>query len=544
MSLSNYNINQQLEHYIDQFLDSSPPPSFPQLKTLIIARQPIAPVHNQIVSELTLLKSRDQEDSVSLLKRKAYEQQTIEDEAQRKNDEQMQLSDQIESHILTDNLRAARLRETQLEFRLMCTPRTIITRGSNVHQHAHQSSTSGSTHVHTHSGSRLNAYAHVNPERLRLEIELDCCKQNIIQIQSALSALRIKNKSRQERSASRNARKSGLLANSEDLLSSENFNQLMLDIQNIHHALETQCASLIREANGTNYFVFLHKLELLFSKGTMPPNEIDALRNTVRLMNQCAQYDTEVQELQSELNAAIRTIANNQAEKERQTTRLNTLFQKNPELRSNNQRLDDENAALELTRAENRQKRDKLITPSLILLASSLVASTPIILTLTGVIPAVLTPALLFTLVSFPAALLAVTTLVVGIIAITYAIRSRINTSNIESNQRTINGNIIKMEENRNSIAHLEDTLIPELNIQIHNSECIQSELTATLERTCELRAQLLIQANNLEPIRLSQSSDQIFAQIPSAPPESEVLDDSLLPPLYSEADAASGAPA
>lgn len=116
MSLFNYNINQQLEHYIDQFLTSPTPPSFSQLKTLLIARQPIAAIQAQIVSELTEIKNRAQLELRSQLEENAIQQQIKEDNAEMTRDERELTCDQKEKERLNGRLVAVTNRRNMLIF--------------------------------------------------------------------------------------------------------------------------------------------------------------------------------------------------------------------------------------------------------------------------------------------------------------------------------------------------------------------------------------------------------------------------------------------
>lgn len=418
-----------------------------------------------------------------------------------------------------------------------------IARRSNTNQHAHPSSPLNSIIVDAHApaGSIVHSHANANHsvrgEVANLEMRIGDCEEQMISIRRDLLALDNKEDARQVRTRLRCAReraRANSSSNIKDKLKPEYFARLISNIQNKNSVLDKQCASLIRRANDGNYAKFLQKMDFFLSGISMPEIEKDALRTIVRLMNQCSIYDGHAQGIQSELTALMATIHRNQAGRIEQVRRLDSLNQANPELKADNERLLEENRVLELTRAQNILERDKLSMPSLILLASSLVASTPLILTLTGVIPPVLTPALLFTLVSFPPALLAVATLIVGIMALTYAVRGHRNKSNIESNQSTIDGNSNTMQKNAHSIASLQQTVIPLLERQISEDICRQQELATQLERTQALSRQLLMQATNIEPIRASQSPSSLLGHIPSAPPAFEVLGDFPCPPPYS----------
>lgn len=546
MSLSNYKINQQLERYIDQFLNPASPPHFSLLKRLLISRQPIEPIHTQIVSELTEMKNRAQSESRSRLEREAIQQQMREDSAEKARDDLESKTDQQQRTRLEQERLVVATQREGFVLQQNSSILAAIMSGSNMNQHAHPSSARSSSVVHTHAGS-TTVHTHADAQRrgrlrrdrLLLESAITTCDQRIISINHALSALQNKQASRALRTSLRGARQSAQLlsfGNIEDNLTPQLFAQLMSNIQNENHALEALCVSLIHTAMDTNYPAFLRKMDSFLSSERMSDIESNSLRAIVRLMHQCSEYDREAQAIHAELTALMATIHRNQEEIRRNKGQLDSLRQVNPTCQRHNERLVEENSKLELARINDTQKRDKLFTPSLILLASTFVASTPLILTLTGVIPAILTPALLFTLVSFPAAFLAVATIIVGTMAITYAIKTRIHASTIQSNQKTIDENTKKMQGNRLSIAYLEDTAIPVLLQQIDANECSRQELNGQLERTKALSAQLLEQASRLEPIRVSQSPSSLFGSAPSAPPAFEVL----LPPPYSE----EGAPA
>ena len=384
--------------------------------------------------------------------------------------------------------------------------------------------------------------------------------QRILDINTEINSIDSKRLTRQQRRDMRDARIQARLdlAHNKlgitliDTLSPINKSSLFYKIQTEHACIDDRCSSLIKEAGRANYSVFIQQLEFNLSKGILTVPEDEALRTVIKLMKQHQEQEKRVANIEAQLNATIKTIRDDQFKRQQLAARLESLKGANPNLTRANEQLVLENRTLDSTRGQNNQSRDRLITPSLILAGSSLITSIPLILTLSGVIPVVLVPALFFSLLAFPPALLIIATLTVGIVALVYAIKSAINSSNIQKNEATIAQNTQQMQQNLREITELQTTTIPGLDVTIRTNQHAQTKLDESLQQATALSAQTLQQAKNTEPLGYAKAPFLLFAnnlypQLPTAPQYSPVkasappMDfdaEGSTPPAYSEEEA------
>jgi VIT1/CCC1 family predicted Fe2+/Mn2+ transporter len=536
MSLSTFNVSQRLEQLLQEFF-LKPDINFANLKELVTTQQPLAEIHRAITSELSNIKAIEQQQTKSVLEEATYQKQAREDREESATDQRRQQSDDRERERLNTelgsqtSLSSRLMQETlALEVLLRTLPVQVVhqhpvhththTHGHAISDHTHSSS--GTVHTHSHAAGSGNVHTHPhgdaivviqpNPNQIRFNMlrqELANIQQRCESIRQDLNAITERTQQRNRKRDARELRAQARLdltanvlgSSIEKTLSPDNLSWLRGQIRSQHRQLEDQCDRVTQQARDQNYALFINNLKQYLSKGSLQEPETRALNSIISLIEQHREHSKQALATQNKLDDTARALAFNQDQLKQLKAHLLQLQNANPQLRQTNERLIEQNKTLAQTREDNSHLRDRLVTPALIVGATSLVAAVPIALTLAGIIPYVLAPALLLSLFAAPPVVLFLVAVTLAIIALVYSSRSASNTASIKANQKTIDANNQLMQTNESEINTITQDNIPTRQRTIDKYTQEQIELTATKEEQMRLAAQTLQQAKGIEPI-------------------------------------------
>lgn len=546
MSLSKYNVTERLEELIGNYFSGSQR-SFSDLKNLVTSQQPLSEVHQVIVRELSDAKAIEQQQVMLDLEADAIKGQIGDDRSEVEIDTQHQKrDDESQSALLREQVNKAEstsaLKQNILTLELfLSAARPAV---QVVHEHGAQPTTvhthAGDVHTHGHSSTVHRTFA-ANSNARSLSImraQLANMEARSRDITRELEQIRQRTTERNQRRHARDAREQARLAGAEDsaagvvledALSRGKLSALALKKRRARDELSSLCDRLATEATEQNYELFIKHLRQHLAKNSLNEDETRALHSVITLIEQHRQHSKNALSLKKDLERHVQALRGTRQQLAEHERRLQELQAANPGLSAQNETLASEIQDLTAKREQNNNSVNRLITPSLIIGATSLAAAIPLALTLAGIIPYVLAPTLLITLFAAPPAVLLLTALTLAVMAIVYAAKSSSNSASIVAKQEIVDGNISKTQKNDEVMSQLTQRTIPARRKEIASGEQRQADLSVQLHEQERLAAQTLQQAKATEPQRSGYFPAQSFfaapdeantsAVKPSAPP-------------------------
>lgn len=508
MILAQYDVKQHLAQVCKDFLMADTI-TFSDLKKYILTYEPVAPVHTLVSDYLKQIKAADQQEIKAQLELRAYEEQIIEDEKDKKQDSDAQA---IDLQRQSENI-------GQRDFKVMELARCDVELNALLLQAQPQSS----VHVTHHHGYQqpevvvtpqapvVDNARLMREQRVRtLQRQINSVRDFIFQIDQALARINTRHSERESRRAQREVRlqaRIDYLNQNKEIsvtLSEDRKSKLVISLQKEYQKLEEQCAALIRKAKEINYSTFVDQVSSYLGKNTRSLQEVEALRKVIQLMEQHLSCTNQVHYLQASLNKVNNTILDNEALVKKINQRVAEFKKENPLLSQKNERLKEENKALEDVSKEKVNARKRTVLPGLIFSALGLITSIPLILTLAGVIPFFIAPAILFSLFAVPPALLLVVALGAGIIALNLTMKNNALRSIIYSNYTSIWSNKQKIQSNEQAINFADKDALTSLERKLKDDSQIKEELTQSLQEAKSASEQALKRAENIEPAQFN----------------------------------------
>lgn len=501
MALNDFNVKAQLTRLFKEYFHSP----FASLKETLIGATTEEYVHEQIRQELDKIKKSDIEESIRLLRDKAYEQQI-------KDDKQEEIRDQQQNE--NDDRKAAQLRTTQsseislktivqFELSALRTRRDLVI-VSAMNNHPHPGNThhhSEQQHQHQHADQSL-----YNAEILTLEQRIVTLSASIASIDGQLNALKHQKEERRIRKNNRYNRLQNRvsylseIASVYETLSLTNSRNLESSILATQTSLENKCTSLIEQARHQNYAVFLEQLELFLQSHPkyLKEEEITALLRIVGLMKEHQEYQRNISEQNKKLDAATKQLDDCVSELARQNNRLTQLQSEIPRLEEENNTLKESNVTLNTSMQRYKELRRKNTIGAMVSLGVLLLGSIPLALGLAGII-SMTTPIVLISLIA-PPAILIIPALVLVVFALIYAYRYATDKSTIETNERTIENNKGTIGDKEQGINQIQLTLIPGLERTIEHKTNEKEVCARTLADLKQYVADLIKLARETKP--------------------------------------------
>lgn len=542
---------QQVRDDMKAFLNQSPPLSFVTLKTLLTSKKSITEVHAPIAQRVQQIRDDAKTAAQDILEQIALQEQIRDDDYEKRSDASSYKDDLHRKEILHQELIHKSTMRRQFEGELLTlnavlqstsTPlqvhqHPVTETHTNTHQHPSQVPTQPNVHTHpnqdAHQQSVGVVHAHptidihqttrqrisfINAELMQLNNQNRRISEELTQIDRRMEEYASRRNERELRLQARLDLANHVAGSSVNkTLSPKQQLDLNAKIRLHYDNFDLQCAELIANAEKINYSIFINQLEDHLKKTSLTDQEKRALNQSLTLIKQHLAYENEAEIIQRSLNEVQTTLSNDRKKLGLSNSKLNKLKQTNPHLARINEELAAQNIEQQALCIENKLTRDKLTTPTLIAVGTTVLASIPLALTLAGVIPFFIAPTLLFTLVSLPPALLLVTTLGLGIAAITYAVKASLNENTIENNQNTIDQNRSQMVDNISATEQLERATIPELTRAIARGELEQHNLEQSLQQKQMQAEQALQQAKEVTPRPAAPANPPTFTTVSKA---------------------------
>ncbi|KTD51090.1 Dot/Icm T4SS effector LegC3/PpeA [Legionella quateirensis] len=516
MLLANFNIPELLTKQIKLYLSDNTP-AFSELKTLILSKAPIPQVHSNIVTILTESRYTNLNTVQKALEAQAHKNQLAEDEKQKKQDQSEEIKDEELKKRLNRELKhiptqisshetECRILQRKLARLIEAPPQVDVTQKSSSNSDKLQSST-----LNEHN----RAIEKIRNSILDYEMKIEALLKEQQSSQIRLNEIEKRSEIREIHQGKRTLRTQASIGyrttgeGIEETLSTKNRNLLAKSIKDQRNAIEKKYADLIQDSEQINFPYFLEELlkYLNSSKPKLTSQEVEALTTILKLMKKHLEFEHQAITTESSLKIKRQFISTQITKLAGLNSKLKSLQESNPNLKSANQKLAAKNLELSISLANYIKLRDRLGNPALLLVALTFAFCIPLILTVSGVIPFFIGPALLYSLVSIPPAALFIATLGVGIAALVYSIKAHMNDSEIKTNLLTIEMNSKHMGRNEQHLKTLETVTIPSLNAQIKKDEIARDNLILSLKSSQTKALQAFNQAKEIEPVAFSESS-------------------------------------
>lgn len=571
MSLSKLNIELLVEEKTSDYIHRHNR-DYSDLRNPCILPSPVSAVIDEVNIELSEILSTAKQESTSQLISDACKNQQQHDLMEEKADEQQERDDWRLSTQLKSNLQRIEeeLREEEreinkdqkhiqsLQLHLKRIEEQInINNQKNeetTRHHAHPA-TETSPHNHTHPETQHDKHEHSHPEASQQHVttththpknvphletthshpnsiqeDLQLQKNELIQqiksleinllrlqqlklkkqveqykrIIEELAELSKKKEQRQERARAREVRQDARSKDDPNLLQLSQINRTSVTeaIKLAHEKLTQKKAQLLQEANEISYQIYLKKLEVLLSsvvKLNYP--EYQALKQIIQCMkayvatkaeeNNRKAVQEEEQRYKSRLVQQIRD-----SEK-----KVEQFKSSNPQLASTNLNLAATNKQLETSTENSRNYRNKLAKVGLLfLLFTGGAAATG--LAIEGGVVAITS------LVLAPAAVLAAITLSIFIAALIYAIKTSIDSNQLNKNKVTIEANHEQITQQTSEMISLEQTVIPDLKSKLNIAE---QEISKVTREYLSLQKKAQLQWEQARKVTVTYPSTQLF---------------------------------
>lgn len=517
MTLSSYNVNQQLINKFNQFLLLSP--LFSTLKSYLTSKIPITEIHQQLVQEIHDIEENDNKNTETIQIRNITEHQIHRDreDKEREAREEVQQNSKIielqnELALLNNQLFQTHANITLLQQIIATKPRIQINTTVPHHIHTHRSTV---RNIHTHGSTTATIYSHhhnmfdddvekmkqLESQAQTIMLRIEAINNQLKEIQKKSLQLQVHAKEREARLQCRldlAHQKPGVTLY--DSLSASNAELLRQNIIAARQALRAKRQELIADAMQKNHQVFMQRLELSLNELKLSTSEIKALKNSIEFMKQHIEQVNAVNNIQSNLNQTNKEISTCRTRLQKWNVQTKNLEQANPYLIQQNEMLTRKNKELALAEQKNRTLRNKLITPTWSLAVISLFASIPLLLTFTGLLPIIMAPALIYTLLAILPAITLLASLGAGIAAIVFNKKMHHNLNEIENNLRTIRTNQEQMGNNDLKLLQLQQQTIPNCMSSIEEKSLKKTQLEDELKRAKESAQKLLEHAQAAEP--------------------------------------------
>lgn len=544
VSLSSYNVNQQLVNHFNHFLTQTI--SFSTLKSLVLAKKPHKEIHQALLSEIENRTVAEQLAIQKTLEQKALTQQRNEDERAESTEQQLAIQRQVRRPQLLLALAAHNTRISELQLELHAITQKMTP--SSSHQHEHPSNSSSHVHTHESSSSASNPSQHhthpststLSEQAQHIGRQLKAIRFAVSQINTELRMLDVADEQainvRTQQMKRRHARtkldegQDGVTIG--DALSPSKYKELQEHIRKAHQDIERHSKELINEAFTSNYSIFLQQLELSLVHLACSTEEQEALKDVLKFMKVHLEHVTKTQKIQNDLDRSITTLHTETIHLTQLRAREGELTNAHPHLTKKNEALRAENETLTQKQKANYASRDEILTSTLMFAGLALLCSIPLILALGGVLaPMAAAPAILLVLTSITPALSLIASLGLGITALVYGIIGAVQGSQIGTNNKTINRNLATMEENKEEFAKLQTATIPEcvntvaeckkhidlLNIDLAKEQSLAQE-ALDQAALCEPRIKAAPSSPTLKPTETAPTFFKPILQSPALP--------------------------
>jgi hypothetical protein len=522
MILAHCNIKQLVTEQLNNYLLNAEY-NFLELKSLILSKNSIGKVQSDLIIILSEYKKADQIEIQTILENQAYQNQSIEDDRQAKQD---QLEDQKD--IALRERISLELNQNQVKLRECETKEMHLLEELNQQPISPYNPAGNTPLVSIPINAPVTYYESPLPQlpsltnnqienqfnnlihRNRLQIyKLNKEQQSI---HKTLHEIDLRAEKRKQHNAIRDSRAElrknhpNLKEEIRNTLSSVSQKRLEQNIKIEHRALEKKCVDLIQEAEDIHFSLLLEQLKNKLCTIKLPPSETEALKNILKFMTLHLQYETTYCITQKNLNTKEQNINEQRLKLEKLKSHLNLLQGQNPLLTTAKQNLLTQKRQLTTLYSTHTRLHQRLNSSTPLLWALSFLFLIPLILTLSAIIPFFIAPTLLYALVSIPPALLFLTAVGISIANRVYMFKANSDNAALKKNALSIETNSRKMGRTLNNI-HLIQTTIPNLELQIQKDEHTKDQLVQSLKQHHLLAQQSLKQAQEIEPILYSNHS-------------------------------------
>ena len=543
MRLSSFNVNEQLINLVqDRF--SKETESFTSLKDEITNQQVIPSIHEQIKTQIEQLSSAEKQEKQRTLEQSFIVQQTKEDG--RQEQEARQNKDSVQQSLLTYDLAKAQLELVIVKDQLINLDLLSAAQAAERTNHAHPSTHfAPQNNQHGHSSTNLapqnNQHGHssTNPapqnnqhghsplvlqtnviEANRIRSRLTHLIGEISYIQRELEHIEQRIIQRQIEQYERTARLNARLALAENqpgatiqnALSSSNYNDLLRTISKDHSDLNSQCTRLITAAEQLNHSTFIEQLErYLPNMNYLSLQERDALTTVLLLNKKHKEQTRQCENIIEQLNQTNDLLQ--RAEQQLKTAQNRQLIVKsNPSILTKEiHELSNRNDALVPELKRNTAKSKQLLNLGWVLTGLTVLASSPLLLSSTGILLVTANPALLSLMVIVPA--LVASALAINLVAgLFFSNKASANRENLRCNTVLIAIKSEQIKDEANELSSLEQTIIPACEQTIISLKKEQSQLESSLKKAKEEAQATLTQAKTTTPgVHSSSTQEQGF---------------------------------
>lgn len=508
MPLSSYNVNQQLTHYFDPFFTRSH--SFNTLHAHLVAKQPIAEIHQKIINELMIIRDEDKARTKATLEQEALTEQLRQDEVEKQRDEENSIRQGRENEQLISELDhktgliAARERElTTLNMRIYSRPQTTVVHTHiNAAQHTHHTHPSRIPVTHTTVSHPTviveNDYLDAYRENA-LRSEIDTLKTRVSTIESTLKDL---GKQRQQRRINGDARSQRISARLDlqlgrvnasiyECLSTSNKTTLLSNLNSALQAINAQFTSLEQKAEQLNYDYFRTRLKQNIGSSGYSRQDIEALEQIMSYMEQHLNHVADASSIQQRLDNTNNTLNTNQNNLRTHQARVWQLERNSPELTQQNESLTNQNRELQPSKEKNIKLRNQLFIPTMVFGVLTLAIGLPLLLAFTA-------PPVLFFIIP---AITLLATIGCGIASLVYQIKGKRESDNIARNVQTIDSNTMQMQSDQQELLRLNNQTIPTCQRTIREHTQRKSEIETSLRSTQQKAQEALEKAKAIKPV-------------------------------------------
>lgn len=495
MLLAKLQLTDVVTNQINIYLDSNQL-TFLELKAHLLNKVPIPPVHSIVITTINQAYDADKKELQKMLETRAYNEQALADEQQKKHDQSDESKDEaLKAHLTRElNHIPTQIESHESEGEQLRGKLNVLLRAQRTH------SLDNSAAV-----LRLEKLIHsheLNIKKLHHQKEVVSEKLNQLEIR-AQARINRQLELRQREKARALFKTSGL--GMADTLSAKNNNSLLKVMQTQQDELEKSRAELTLKAEELNYVSFLIQLPQHLNKIKLSPPEILALQNILKLLEQHLKFAKQATLTAEMINQKKAAIIVDVQQLERLKLKAERLKNDNPRLTSLNKKYANSNAALKKVYEQNKQISQQLGSPALLLFALTLIATIPLILMLSGVIPFFATPILMYFLFIAPPSLLFIATIGLAIASFIYDNKASSADILFKKNKQAIAENDKQMEKSTREAQTIEKTNLPNLEAQITKQEVDRDNLITSLKQLQEQSQHVYKKATDLAPVWQSQ---------------------------------------